>query len=346
MATINKTIAASGGDYTSLALAEASIPGSGTDTYIFTYTEALSDTTPVTCSFGSSNTMEVDVSAAYRCNGAVSGSHAEIRYEVANDTDTLDLSLATIRNLRIVRKNNTTGAGDVVNMVSTSTNFATLDRCTIVSNTNAGRGLRILYTSTGVATVKGCFIVDTARPAGGAANDVVFLRSTGSVPIFYRNTMFIASNTASSLLNAEASGTVVDARQNMLIKAAGATLTNGCYYASSSGTYGAGCSANASSGTDTPENTTANESLSPAAVLTTLTVGSENLHYPSYAAMTALTAGSDVSATTGTVDIDGDTIAAWYPGADYVEAPATPGSASGSGVGLSFRRMRFGFGRR
>lgn len=317
MATINKTIASSGADYTSASLFEASIPGSGADTYIGTYTEALSDTTPLATSFGSSNTMELDVQDAYRCKGAVSGSHAELRYEVANDTDTTDLALCTVRNLRIVRKNNTTGAADAVNIVSSSTNFAILDRCTIITDTNVGRAVRILNTGAGVATVKGCFIVDRNRPVGGAGVDVVFLRSTGAVPIFYRNTIFLANNTADSLLNANLTGTSVDARQNMLIKAAGATATNGCYYASSSGAYSGSCSANASSGTDTPENTTANENLAPGDVLTTLTVGSENLHYPSRANMLALTAGSSLSGTVGTVDLDGDTINAWYPGADY-----------------------------
>ncbi len=327
MGTISKTIASSGADYTSRSLAEASIPGSGADDYVFTVNEAFTDSTPVVISFGGTNTMEITVAEAYRCEGAVSGSHAELKYTTNDLNDLVSTTVGlnvTWRHDRLIRQYAADVSVDVFN-IGHSAGTVTLDRCTLIGDACYGRTLRIIATSH--VTVMGCFIVD--RNSWGNANDIIFWRTTGTSK-FYRNTLFISEDARLSGLCADAAGTSVDARQNLIIKAAGATLTNGCYRVTNSGAFAAGCDANGASDATSP-GTNESDNLTPGDVLTTLTVGSENLHYPSSAAMLALTAGSDVSATTGTVDIDGDTIAGWYPGADYVVAPAVAAATPNTG---------------
>lgn len=334
MATINKTIATSGGDYTSRALAEASVPGTGSDDYIFTVNEAFTDTTPVTCSFGASNTMEVTVAEAYRCKGAVSGSHAEFVYAVDNATALItDVVGANVtwRHDRLIRQATSDVAADVID-TTRSAGTLTLDRCTIIADNCAGRALRVV--ASGNVTVMGCFFVDRNNVASIA--DIIFWRTAGTSK-FYRNTVFISEETRVGGLRANLTGTSVDARQNLIIKAAGATLTDGCYCADAGGAFAASSDANGATDTTSP-GTNANNSLTPGDVIKTLTVGSEDLHYPSRAKMLALTAGSSLSGTVGTVDLDGDTINAWYPGADYVPAPA-PASTDAGKFGF-----KFGFG--
>lgn len=319
MATINATIASSGGDYTSRSLAEASIPGSGADDYVFTVNEAFTDSTPVVVSFGGTNTMEITVAAAYRCEGAVSGAHAELKYAVNDLNDLVSTTVGlnvTWRHDRLIRQGASDASVDVFN-IAHSAGTVTLDRCTLIGDACYGRTLRIIATSH--VTVMGCFIVD--RNSFGNAADIIFWRTTGTSK-FYRNTLFISEEARLGGLRANNTGTSVDAQQNLIIKAAAATLTNGCFYADGGGAFAAGCDANGATDATSP-GTNENDNLAPGDVLTTLTVGSENLHYPSNAAMVALTAGSDLSATVGTTDIDGDLIAGWYPGADYVIGPPT-----------------------
>jgi hypothetical protein len=324
MATINKTIASSGGDYTSRSLAEASIPGSGADDYIFTVNEAFTDTTPVVVSFGGTNTMEVTVAEAYRCKGAVTGTHAELKYTTNDLNDLVSTTVGlnvTWRHDRLIRQGAADASVDVFN-AGHSAGTVTLDRCTLVGDACYGRTLRVV--ASGNVTVMGCFFVD--RNSFGNAADIVFFQGAGTFK-FYRNTVFISEEARAGGVRAHLTGTSVDARQNLVIKAAGATLTNGCFYVTSSGAFAAGCDANGATDTTCP-GTNANNSLTPGDVLTTLTVGSENLHYPSRTAMQALTAGSSLSATVGTVDLDGETINVWYPGADYVFGVPTLSSAS------------------
>lgn len=332
MGTISKTIASSGGDYTSRSLAEASIPGSGADDYIFTVNEAFTDTTPVAISFGGTNTMEVTVAEAYRCKGAVTGTHAELKYTTNDLNDLVSTTVGlnvTWRHDRLIRQGAADASVDVFD-AGHSAGTVTLDRCTLVGDACFGRVLRVV--ASGNLTVMGCFFVD--RNSFGATSDIIFWRTAGTSK-FYRNTLFISEEARLGGLRANLTGTSVDAQQNLIIKAAAATLTNGCFYADGGGAFAAGCDANGASDATSP-GTNENDNLAPGDVLTTLTVGSENLHYPSYAAMTALTEGSDLSATAGTEDIDGDGIEGWYPGADYVVGPptvtdVTPGNGPAAG---------------
>ena len=323
MATISKTIASSGGDYTSLSLAEASIPGSGTDDYVFTYIEALSDTTPVTISFGATNTMTVDVQEAYRCNGAVSGSHAELVYAVADATATIlntGSGNVTINNLRIERDNGNDNFA-LCFYRSAGNGLIKLDGCTIIRRCAGGvdSGFAIYDypdSATAIMTICNCFIVDAGR--NNAASGCVAAVANSRMQ-FFRNTVFMPDGTSLALIRSAAA--ICDARENVVLKAAGATCAT-VYLADSGGSFSGDSTNNVSSDTTAPGSSPMTNKAA-ADLLTTLTVGSEDLHYPTRAAMLTLTEGADLSATTGTVDIDGDTIEGWYPGADYVIGPPT-----------------------
>ena len=318
MALIQETIASSGGDHTSFSAAEASIPAFSTDDFEFTYDEAFTDTTPVVFNVASfAGTCIVDVAEAYRCNGAVSGPHAELVYGVNDATDTLVMTGPglTVRNLRIIRRDTTNAAADAVAIT-----WGVLDKCTIIVDAISGAAM-ICWGAN--CTIMNCFILDRNRASDVAAIIVWFLNYNGTSKL-YRNCIFQSNDTSPGIVRVQGVNAVLDARQNIVILAAGAVATGGEWGTSTGGTYSGSCEANASSSDDTPEGTVANENLDPAAVFADLTVDSEDMHYPDYDAMQALVEGSDVSATTGSEDIDGDTIVEWYPGADYVPAPPPP----------------------
>lgn len=308
MALNQETIAASGGDHTSLSAAEASIPSSSTDDWEFTYIEALSDTSNVTFSVsGWSGTLKVFVDDAYKCKGAVSGSHAELYYSTADTVNQVQFSMSNveINDLRIRRENAGSG-GEAVEVASGS--GATLNRCTIVDDTNGGaRVVRCLVP----INMYNCFLVCTDSSGTG---EIIFNSNSSSK--IYRCTVFLANNTRHSGIRSHGSS-VVDCRQTLVIKAAGATITTNCFYTSSGGSFNASSDANGATDTTCP-GTNTNNSLTPADVIATLTAGSEDLHYPARSDMLALNEGSDLSGTVGTLDIDLDTITEWYPGADHV----------------------------
>lgn len=337
MATFNWSIKGSGGgDYTSLSLAEAGLPGSGTDTYNISYDEAFTDATPVAF-FGTGQGVVVRVTVAeeFRCEGEVSGDHAELVYAVNNATNLISMNQAIttpikIENLRIKRSGSTDTAADCID--SASSGKLHFNCCTIICDNNAGRVIREVPSNvSGAGIYTNNFIIDRNRPAGGAANDVCFFSTSPAK--FYRNSVFLANNTAAGLVRTNGATGVLDCRQNLAIKAAGATATNGCYYVTSSGSFDAACDANGATDTSSP-GTNQNNSLTPGSVFTTLTVGSEDLHVPSRAALEALTPGSDLSATTGSLDVDGYTIHGWYPGADSI----------GGGAVQQMSHMGFSFG--
>lgn len=321
MATINKTIASSGADYTSMSLFEASIPGSGSDDYVGTYIEALSDTTLLTCTFGASNTMTIEVQSAYRANGAVAGTHAELVADPNGGLAAIEMGACgavTIRNLRIVHA----GANSNFEICVYHTGAApvTIDRCTLVHRSTGAAGGYALYDNpsdvAGVMTVSGCFIVDSGR-SDAAIGSVIFL--TNSRAKFYRNSLFVPDGTA--LCGVRVAVGTCDARENVVLKAVGTTCAD-MYLADLGGSFTGDSTHNVSSDATAP-GASPMTNKAAADYLTTLTVGSENLHYPDRATMLGLTAGSDLSATVGTVDIDGDAINVWYPGADYVNAVPT-----------------------
>lgn len=314
MATINKTIASSGGDYTSLSLAEASIPGSGADDYIFTYIEALSDTTAVTISFGGTNTMTVDVQDAYRAKGAVSGAHAELAVTGATAISN-QMAGVTIKNLRI-----SSSSSYAFLMVHNGSNVKLLNN-TFISRTHNIGDVEFDGNGTGIVIAGNYFI----HSAGTNKADIIGLyRATaGAGYKLYRNKIFIASGVINAAIGAiRVYGAAdVDAQQNIVIKAAGATMAR-AYGLFDTATWNAASDSNVSSDTTTP-GTNENDSESPGDVFTTLTVGSENLDYPSRTKMQEQHAGNDLSATVGATDIKGRTINVWYPGADYVNAVPT-----------------------
>lgn len=330
MALIESTIG-SAGDYLSLFDMELDIPSLSADDHHTEYIEALSDTTPVNVNVtGFVGTVVVDVQEAYRAEGAVSGSHAELNYGVNDTTNALLISSPgfTCNNLRIIRSGSANTAADTID-VNAGTGGATFNRCTLIGDDIGGRVFRSIVAGTQVLD---CFVVDRNPDLTGAALDTMIFQN-GEQAV-YRTSILLLGGTRAGIVRSHGATTVLDVRETLALKTAGATATNGAFYLTSTGTWHAGCEANGSYTTDTPENTVANESLDPAAKYTSLTAGSENLHYPSRAAMLALTAGSDLSATTGTTDIDGETIAAWYPGADFVPAPAAPDGGTSYHQGL------------
>jgi hypothetical protein len=317
-----------------MSLFEASIPGTGADDYVGTYIEALNDTTGVTVSFGGTNTMTVDVQDAYRCKGAVSGSHAALAvatgYAIYNQ-----MPGTVIKNLRI-----SSGDNYAFLMVHNGGNVKLLNN-TFVSRTHNIGDVEFEGSGTGIVIAGNYFITSAATNKADVIG--LYRAAAGAGYKLYRNKIFVASGTMNAAYGAiRAYGAAdIDAQQNIVIKAAGATMAT-AYGLFDTATWNAASDSNVSSDTTTP-GTNELDSETPGDVFTALTVGSEVLDYPSYAKMAEQHAGNDLSATTGTADIKGATIAAWYPGADYVDAPAAPASG---GIGLAFRRMRFGFGRR
>lgn len=334
MATINKTIASSGADYTSMSLFEASIPGSGSDDYVGTYTEALSDTTAVTISFGGTNTMTVDVSAAYRAKGAVSGSHAEL-VPASGTAISNQMPGVTIKNLRISSSN-----AYAFLMVHNGNDVKLLNNTFVSRGHNVG-DVEFEGNGTGIVIAGNYFITS----GGTNKADVIGLyrAAAGAGYKLYRNKIFIASGTINAAIGAiRVYGACdVDARQNIVVKASGATMAK-AYGLFDTATWNASSDSNVASDTTAP-GTNANNSEVPADVFTTLTVGSEVLDYPSRTKMQEQHAGSDLSATVGTTDLKGNTINVWYPGADYVYgvptlsnvSPSSGGTAGGTATTLT-----------
>ena len=150
----------------------------------------------------------------------------------------------------------------------------------------------------------------------------------------YRNKFFQPSNSLGSYMAVRGANAVCDAQQNVALKAAGLLNTAG-YKVELSGTYAASSDHNVSSEAANAPGTNGANSALAADCYTTLTDGAEVLDWLSYASMATYGAGNDLSADAGATDIKGATIGGWYPGADYVAAPAVA-STSRRGFGFNF----------
>lgn len=335
MADISKTIASSGGDYTSLSLAEASIPNSSADNFTLTYVEAFTDTTQ--CAFsvtGFTGTILVTVAEAYRCNGAVAGSHAEIVWNSATNISTIQVLLKnlTIQHLRI-EKTGTNGAPIDLGVYGASDN-AKLLNCTLIRRNAAALNVMQLYNAPS-AVIAGCYFLCSGKTSG-AIVDLHHNPAATSTAKFYRNTLYQPDGTADSYVQVRGTtGLTVDAQQNVCLHGSGATQTNG-YHLGTNGAWDAASDHNVSGKAADAPGTNGTNSAVAASVIAGATLGSENLDYVSYAAMSALGTGNDLSATVGSTDIHGDTISGWYPGADYIAAPAATAQNVGGGMRLGF----------
>lgn len=320
MATINKTIASSGGDYTSLSLFEASIPGSSADDFIATYTEAFSDTTRVVVSVASfTGSILVTVAEAYRCKGAVTGSHAELKSVTADNVDLLRISSTpnfTVEHLRMIREN-----GVAVVFQAITSNNVKVNSCTMVRRAASGAPLYFNDCTNVVFSENYCVITSFDL---GTVTICAFYRAGAATSVkCYRNKFLYNAGAALAILACWGNANV-DAQQNIVIIAAG-TVTNGGYDTGFGGAWNATCDANVSSEAADCPGTNAKNSESAGNVFTTTVSGSENLSYPSRAKMQEQYAGSDLSAIVGATDIKGVTILQWYPGADFIAPPANNG---------------------
>lgn len=332
MAAVYKSIAASGADYTSLSLAEASIPNSSADDFTLEYIEALADTSQ--CAFsvtGFTGTIVVTVAAAYRCEGAVSGSHASLVWNSGTNISTIQVLLKnlTIQHLRI-EKTGTNGGPIDLGIYGASDNAKLLNN-TIIRRSAGALNVMQLYNAPG-AVIAGNYFVCSGKTSG-AIIDLHHNPAATSTAKFYRNTLLQPDGTADSYVTVRGTtGLTVDAQQNVCLHGSGATQTNG-YHLGTNGAWDAASDHNVSGkAADAPGSNGTNSAVA-ADVLAGVAVGSENLDYKSYAAMSAFGTGNDLSATVGATDIHGDTIGGWYPGADYIAAP----------VAASTRRQGFGF---
>lgn len=326
MAVQNKTIAASGGDYTSLSLGEAAIGASNADTWTFTYIEALTDTTPVLFSAASfTGSVLVTVQSAYRCNGAVSGAHASLTYSTANATVLLNVAMPNVK-VEFLRIHRTVGTIDTI--VLSSTGFK-LHNCTVVRRHDATTYAQstILANEANTYELCGNYFVVSGQNTNGF---VRLYKTTAGTCKVYNNTIFQPDGSAGYYMQVYGAMDC-DARLNVAVKKSGLTNTNG-YHLIVAGTYNASSDGNVSSEAADAPGTNGANSASSANYITTETVNSENLDYPSYALMAANYEGADLSATCPT-DIKGKTRENWYPGAHDVTAPAV----------ASTSQQRFGF---
>jgi hypothetical protein len=337
MAVQNKTIASSGGDYTSLSLGEAAIGSSNADTWTFTYVEALADTTR--CAFSAASftgTIDVTVSAAYRCKGARTGSHASLVNGTVDGNASIQVLMTSVRiaHLRIGKTGTGTGQAIEFGVYGAAPNCS-LKNCTVFKS-GGGAGAVLLVADAPNIVVSGNYFIQDGKTSG----PIVDLHHQPAATVamkFYRNKVFQSDGTATSYVQVRGTTShTVDAQQNVCLYASGATQTNG-YYLGANGAWAAGSDHNVSGLAANAPGTNGTNSVLAADVYTTLTVGSENLDYVSYAAMSAFGTGNDLSADVGSTDIKGNTIAEWYPGADYVAAPI---AASTGRRGL---RFKFGF---
>lgn len=328
MADVNKSIKTSGGDYTSASLFEAALPAAGSDRWIGTYEEAFTDTTAVTFTgIGGSVSVVLTVAEAFKCKGAVSGSHAALSVTGAGASRTISNQhpLLTVTHLRIVRDGAGGGSYAIVDGATSGTPI--YESCTIIRrNGGATGGEAIVTNAAGGAIFRNCFIVASGCNAAG----VSVCNFAAGTPAIMNNTFFLADGTvASSVLS---SGTAVtDARNNLCLEAAGATSA-ACY--SGAGARWSGDSTkNAAS--DTTGTTPSGDGYNSKAVtsILTQTVGSENLHFVSSAEMIACGSGSNLSSLFST-DIDGEVRSGWYTGADWL--PTAP-DGGGRGLRLGMR---------
>lgn len=318
MATINKTIASSGADYTSASLWEAGIPNSSADDHIGTYLEAMTDTTPLAFSI-SGFTGTAKLSAGdYACKRRGDTTAAELVYSVNNATDTVSLgvSRATIDGVRIIRDGTTNTSADAIDVVGS----LCVLKNSYVATRAGGRAIR--HVSAGVVFAIYWSLVVGSTDTGGS-NDIVIASGVSNVLNIYNSDVFASGGTRAGALRANTSS-VINAKNVRVLKAAGATLTNGCMYGA--GTWG---TSDRNSTTDgTAQGTNPSTSIVIGDNLTTLTVGSEDPRWPSRVNMLAET-GVDMSATIGSVDPDGDTVgSAWHKGSDYAVGVPTLSSVS------------------
>lgn len=312
MAVFNYTIKSSGGDYTSLSAFEAALPAVGSDTYIATYDEAMTDTTAVTFTgIGGSIVVEVTVAEAYRCEGAVSGSHAELVVSGAGAARTIwnQHPTLTIRHLRIVRDG--AGGGSYTLVDSAASGSPLYDSCTFIRRAAAATGGELMVcNAAGGPEFRNCFFVASGFNNGGLN---VFNNVAGT-PKFYNCTIFVADGTVAHI-NSSGGTCVTDCRNCLIIKAAGATAGN-CYNGAAA-RWSVSCTKNAA--TDASATTPSADGYNSvsATSIKVPTVGSEDLHFANSAAMVAVGAGADLSGMF-TVDIDGQLRSAWYTGGDYV----------------------------
>lgn len=307
MPLVEKTIASSGGDYTSLSLAEASIPASSADDFEFTYIDDLDDTTAAVFSVtGFTGTVLIDVDESYRCYGAVSGAHAQLRVIGSGAAQTFRVLIpnVTVRHLRIMRVGSVSSNARPVRLDAAGTN-CTIDRCVIIRDctSNIGDSVQDLTTT---MLLMNSFIVSRTTP-----NSMV---SVGSGSQMLRCCLFLQDGTTTNMVNGLGANSIV--KQTIAMKGDDATLTTGVF----AGTWNAACDLNVSSDTSCP-GTNHEKNVTPETVYAVLTNDSEDLHYPDRESMTDRQEGSDISGTTGTLDIDDETIQAWYPGADFYSYP-------------------------
>lgn len=324
MAAVYKSIASSGGDYTSLSAAEASIPNSSADDFTLEYIQAFTDTTQCAFQVASfTGTILVTVAAAYRCEGAVSGSHAEIVWNSATNISTIQVLLKnlTIQHLRI-EKTGTNGVPIDLGVYGASDN-AKLLNCTIIRRNAAALNVMQLYNAPNAVIANNYFLC--SGKSSGTIIDLHHNPAATSTAKFYRNTLLQPDGTASTYVTVRGTtGLTVDAQQNVCLHGSGATQTSG-YSLGANGAWNAASDRNVSGLAANAPGTNGTNSAVAANVLANVTLGSENLDYKSYAAMSAFGTGNDLSATVGTTDIHGDTIGGWYPGADYTFPPAASG---------------------
>ena len=328
MAIVNKSIKSSGGDYTSLSLFEAALPVAGSDTWIGSYDEAFTDTTAVTFTgIGGSVAVEVTVAEAYRCKGAVTGSHAELVVTGAGAVRAIfnEHPLVTIRYLRISRVG--AGAGSYTIVESAISGNPLYDSCTFIRRDGAATGGELLVCNAGGgARFRNCFFVASGYNSGALS----VCNNVAGTPALYNCTFFVPDGTVANIYSTSAT-CVTDMRNCLGVKAAGATVT--AVYSGAGARWSVASTKNAAS--DSTGTTPSADGYNTVAVtvITTQTVGSEDLHFVDYVSMIAAGAGSVLSSIF-TVDIDGDTRRGWFTGADCI---ATTGDSGRKGVRLHMR---------
>lgn len=309
MATFNYTIKSSGGDFTSLSAFEASLPGSGTDTYIATYDEALSDTTNVRFNgIGVGNTIVVTVAAAYRCKGQLSGSHAELRYTGSGNVRTLwnDGSHGfTVEHLRIIRDGS---GGGSYTLVDSSFGSPVYKNCTFV-RLNVGNGGELAVTNiAGTPAFYNCVFAMQGMNVSGLHMVQI---AAGTSKLY--NCTFIARDCPTMLMLLASSGSgTIDARNCVLLK--DNASTNAC----ASGSYSGGSNRNATVDGSAP-GSNPQTWISIASIASWQPPDQMNPDWASRTRMVEAGVGEDLSSVF-TDDITGKTRTEWFKGAFYADS--------------------------
>jgi len=318
MATFNYTIKSSGGDYTSLSAFEAALPGSGSDTYIATYDEALSDTTAVTFSgIGASVIVEVTVNPAYRCRGRADGSFAELVNSTSGSSVTLTTSgvQLTVSHLRIVRSDGNISRALLDSSASSALVFK---NCLFILRSPTGASTIITVNGGATAYFYGCaFLLEGCTVSG----DYAGLASTSVVRLFGCTFLALDCSVGSSSFVRAFATASVDAR-NCVFVLYNSTMSLGAMYDSG---WVAGSNYNATSDMSA-KGTNAKTNLKRS-LFVSVTPDAEDLRFDGRRAMLEAGVGEDLTAYY-TEDINGDFLREAYKGADYVPPVVLTASAS------------------